>query len=603
MDVEEDKFFGLCKCCLQDGCFRSLWAEHEDNGVLQNYGKMLNECFSLQWPKPNNFHLEQICDDCSKRTLDAYNFRKLVLSSHKQLVSCTEQPSEVTEVLDAASGEITLIIKEEAYEETVDFVKYEETGEFEEVEYLEMEEEKEYKMDVLNVETQEEQLVDDPDYYPEVPIKQEKRWRPKKKKGEHKRCYKNYSIDDLRQSFEAARSGVMSVAEAAAAYRVPRKTVAARLLSHRRGIPMTSKSEKDDGLMKEVKTLLTYTNMTPYKTRTAHYHCAYCGTDGPMFEDTDELRTHTRTQHAGERTKAVENFLRPLWLNEILKVDIENLLCTVCCTPLVTWNDMFLHLTEKHGLVFDEAYTRVIPYILKSDLHCALCKANFPNYHHLDSHMNAHYNNYMCSECGDTFVASSRLKKHLKIHDTGRFICDECGKVFSLDKYRKKHVELVHKQEQKIQCLYCPEKFLNTYPRHLHVLEHHREKVKTITCELCGKTFDWRPYFLVHVRRKHNDEKNYICRYCDRRFFMKIECKRHEMSAHLKINTKCRVVAQLPQKPGKYACSFCGKQYLNKNCLITHFDTHKVVLNIDELNAITESCALSKNGLNTSIDS
>ncbi|XP_061726004.1 zinc finger and SCAN domain-containing protein 12-like isoform X2 [Cydia pomonella] len=506
---------------------------------------------------------------------------------------------------DAKSGEITLIVKEEAYNgEYEDIGKYEDVGEYEEVEYLEVEEEKESKMDVLNVETQHEQLVDDPDYNPEIPIKQETRWRPKKKKGEHKRTYKNYSSDDLRQSFEAAKSGRMSVAAAAAAYNVPRKTVAARLLSHRRGIPVTTKSDKDDGLMKEVKTLLTYTNMTPYKTRTAHYHCAYCGTDGRLFEDTDELRVHTRTQHAGERTKAVENFLRPLWLNEILKVDIENLLCTICCTALVTWNDMFKHLTEKHGLVFDEAYTRVIPYILKPDLHCALCKANFPNYHHLDSHMNAHYNNYVCSECGDTFLASSRLKKHLKIHDTGRFICDECGKVFTLDKYRKKHVELVHKQEQKIQCLYCPEKFLGTYPRHLHVLEYHREKIKTVTCELCGKSFDWRPYFLAHVRRSHNNEKNYSCRYCTSRFFLKTERKRHEMSVHLKVKNKCRVVAQLPnQKPGKYACSFCGKRYSNKNCLITHLDMHKVKLNIDELKAITESCELSKSGLNTSIDS
>ncbi|XP_048003506.1 gastrula zinc finger protein XlCGF57.1-like isoform X2 [Leguminivora glycinivorella] len=594
MDAEDDKYFGLCKCCFQDGSFRSLWAEHEDNGVVQNYGEMLNECFSLQWLKPDNDQLDQICDECSKRTIDAYSFRQLILSSQKQLVSCTEP--EVTEVLDAESGEITVIIKHE----TEEFEDYEE-AEYEEVEYLETEDGREFNVEILNAE---EEHVDDPDYYPEVPIKQETRWRPKKKRGERKRTYKNYTAEDLKQSFEAAKSGRMSVAEAAAAYNVPRKTVAARLLNDRRGIPIFTKTEKDDGLIKEVKTLLTYTNMTPYKSRTAHYHCAYCGTEGPMFEDTDELRTHTRTQHAGERTKAVENFLRPLWLNEILKVDIENLLCTVCCTALLTWNDMFKHLTEKHNLIFEEAYTRVIPYILSPEIHCALCKTRFPNYHHLDAHMNAHYNNYVCSECGDTFLASSRLKKHLKIHDTGRFVCDECGKVFTLDKYRKKHVELVHKLEHKIQCLYCPEKFLNTYPRHLHVLEHHKEKVKSITCELCGRIFDWRPYFLAHVRRTHNNEKNYSCTVCNRRFFLKTELKRHEMAAHLKVKPKCRAVAQLPNpKPGKYACSFCGKQYSNKNCLITHFNTHEVVLDVDQLKAITEKCEVSKSGLSTSIDS
>ncbi|KAI8426845.1 hypothetical protein MSG28_014527 [Choristoneura fumiferana] len=554
MEVEDSKYFGICKCCLRDGCFRSMWVEYEVDGVVQNYGEMLNECFDLCWQQPDNSHLEQICDVCASHTRKTYIFRRLILQSQDRLNGVVRLDEESIDIQDTKqiyaediSEDFKPVVKTEASEldyqyeiETLEYLDPEPES-YEEVEYLELEVEK--------LENIEEPPTDAPP---------KRKWLKKKKRGE-RREYKQYSIDDVERSMTAVKTAAMTMAEAAAAYHIPRKTLAAKLLSEKRGeLPKMVPNERNVKFIKEIQTLLTYTNMIPYKTKTAHLHCAYCSTVGPLFDDADELRTHTRTQHTDDRTKNVEQFLRPLWLNEVLKVDMENLHCTICCTYLTSWNDMFKHLTEQHNLEFDEAYTRVIPYILGNDWRCALCKESFPNYHHLDSHMNAHYTNYMCSECGDTFLAESRLKKHLQIHDTGRFQCEHCGKTFTLEKYRAKHIELVHKQNQKIRCLYCPEKFHGTYPRHLHVVAHHKEKVKIITCELCGKTFDWRPYYLAHKRRKHDNEKKYQCQFCDKQFFMKSEVIRHQMG----------------HTGDKYSCDVCGKQFSSMWTLNVHYRSH-----------------------------
>lgn len=313
-------------------------------------------------------------------------------------------------------------------------------------------------------------------------------------------------------------------------------------------------------LIKEIKAILTFTNATPFKSKNIRYYCAYCSTDGPHFEDADDLRTHTRTEHVHHRIEKIEYAMRPYWTNEVIKLDIENLLCTVCCVVINSWNDMFKHLKEKHNVILDQAYNRAIPYILKPDLQCALCKESYSNYLHLDGHMNAHYNNYVCDDCGDTFLAQNRLKQHVKIHNTGKFNCSFCDKVFTLQKYRRKHEELIHKQLTKFKCMYCTEKFTGEYLRHLHCLEAHPEKVKTITCEFCGDSFTWKQYYTSHIRKKHQRKKPFECSKCDKKFFSNYELKDH-MLRHVGVKN--------------FECPICHKRYVSMNSLKQHGKQHK----------------------------
>lgn len=325
------------------------------------------------------------------------------------------------------------------------------------------------------------------------------------------------------------------------------------------GADTDSSREKMYRLIREIKAILTFTNATPYKSKCVRYYCAYCSTDGPHFEDPDDLRTHTRVEHVAHRTEKIEYALRPYWMNEVLKIDIENLLCNVCCIVINNWNEMFKHLIEKHNVALDQAYTRVIPYVLRPNLQCALCKESFSNYLHLDGHMNAHYNNYVCDDCGDTFLSQNRLKQHVKIHNIGKFECSFCDKVFTLHKYKKKHEELVHELVSKFKCVYCPEKFTGEHLRHMHTLENHPDKVKTITCEYCGDTFTWRQHYLNHLRKKHQSKKPYECSKCSKKFYRNYELKEH-MLRH--VGTK------------NFECTICTKRYVSANSLKAHLKQH-----------------------------
>lgn len=297
----------------------------------------------------------------------------------------------------------------------------------------------------------------------------------------------------------------------------------------------------------------------PFKTKTTRYYCFYCSTEGPCFEDTDELREHTKTKHEHEWTK-IELYMRPQWLNEVIKMDVQDIHCKICLTMLPDWNNLFVHLAEIHNLEFDMAYTKIIPYGLSANLKCFLCRQSFHNFGHLDSHMNNHYSNYICYECGDTFLSASRLDKHLNVHKIGNYPCEYCDKVFKLEKYRSKHISLVHIQENTVKCLYCPEKFLGIFQRHIHVTEKHKEKVKYMTCEYCGNSYTWKPYFLAHMKRRHGSEKKYKCKYCEKCFLMKYELKNH-------------MVRHTGEK--NFVCGLCGLGFTRMVSLKKHCQTHE----------------------------
>ncbi|XP_072943119.1 uncharacterized protein [Epargyreus clarus] len=528
----ESMLFDKCKCCLGDGELKDMWAEYFSGGRKEIYGEMLAECFDLtvKHTIQMDSHLEQICDSCICRLRDALDFKREVIAceqlryEHLNNGLDIEIKSEATDddepldnvAMEAEGNDIEQYVVDYIEEDGTE-CSYE-VQTFEDVQYLEFDDvdvdvkedmetsaeltqnsttnlrHTEFKQDLTKI--QKSQIEDEP----------KRKWPQKRKKHERLKIYKQYTREDMLKALDSVKDNNLSISEAAKKFKIPRKTLTAKL----REAEQSDSKEKQDkatryfNFIDEVKKILTYTNAVPFKTKSARYFCAYCSTDGPYFEEPDDLRVHTRTKHVDDRTRNIELALRPQWQNEVLKMDIDALHCTVCCTILPTWNKMFSHLEDTHNVPLDEAYTRVIPYILKRDLKCALCNDSFPNYHHLDSHMNTHYSSYICQDCGDTFLSSTRMNKHIKVHMTGRHPCEVCGKVFTLEKYKQKHFDHVHKQEHNIKCLYCPEKFYGTFQRHLHVMERHKEKIKVTTCELCGLRFDWKPYYHAHMRRKHN---------------------------------------------------------------------------------------------------
>ncbi|CAK1587513.1 unnamed protein product [Parnassius mnemosyne] len=616
-DGEMVIFIGRCKCCLNEGDLKNMWTPYTYEGETEIYGMMLTECFALSWQQPddNMKYMDMICISCISRLRDALAFKREVLVSEEVLrenqdemkveedLEEEEEKSEYNdveylEVPDSLnkdelneeylsdeqllSSDNSLLIEckrkrskrltkedrnktykqytEEELQMAVDAVQNNEMSHTEAAELFNVPT-KTISAKIRNIANEEEEQSQSPE-------ENRKRKFPKKlPKQDRNKTYKQYTEKTLRIAIDAVQNEGMSCNKAAEKFKVPRKTLALRLQN-----AIAKKEEPDDDdaskiidqekhykLVEEIKSILTYTNAIPYKSRLSRYYCAYCSTYGPAFDDADDLRTHTKTKHVDNRTKGVDQIMRPHWLNEVLRIDIHSLHCTVCCTILPTWNDMFRHLEDVHEVVLDEAYNRVIPYILARELKCALCGEAFPNYHMLDGHMNTHYSSYICSECGDTFLSASRLKKHVEVHSTGRFPCEVCGKVYNLKKYMKKHFVIVHGQKDQYKCSYCPERFSRTFQRHQHVLENHKEMVKIKTCEICGKTFDWMPYYSAHMRRKHGNKKNYKCKQCDKRFPMKYQLRDHQ-EKHL--------------EERNFVCDVCSERFKTKAGLVRHCQLH-----------------------------
>lgn len=267
--------------------------------------------------------------------------------------------------------------------------------------------------------------------------------------------------------------------------------------------------------LKEIKTILTFTNATPFKSKWNRYLCAYC----TEFTTCDpvELRNHTRTAHINDRTKKVDIMMRPHCMNEILRVDVENLLCVVCCTVIDDWNAIFQHL-KSHDVELDQAYKRVIPYSLNSSNQCALCQEKFSTYMILDTHMNTHYSNYVCGDCGDIYLTAARLKKHMESH-----VANPSKVIWNKESLLKKLTSY--------KCPHCPARFPTQSDKQRHLLSRHKDKVAVLTCGLCGKSFNWNRSYTSHMRNVHSEK--YQCSMCGKIFGRENDLKAHEMSKHL----------------------------------------------------------------------
>ncbi|XP_060809242.1 zinc finger protein 28 isoform X3 [Amyelois transitella] len=493
-------FYGRCKCCLEYGYMKNMWKEQVWEDEREIYGEMLMDTFNIVWQC--NTTEESICESCIGRLRDAYHFKKEVISSQQML---DEGVAKDELAMDYKNDMMELYL-EETSQRTDDV----EQGEEEEPAELKTEYEIEYleeDADIVekSVKPQLDQDVDSDSA-----------------SGKQQTNYRNYTQADLKKCLDMIQRG-MSQADAARIFNIPKKTLNVKIssLKKKSETPAREKTqeyreraEKSLKLIEETQTILEMTNTVPFKVKAARLYCAYCYLKGGHFEDADELRSHTFEHHETERIVAIDSILRPFCLNEILRIDIHNLSCAVCKIRLPGWNEMFQHMYDEHGKQFDQAYTRLIPYELSHDLRCALCDERHTNIHYLESHMNAHYNNQVCPECGDTFVSVSRLKRHMEIHSTGSYPCEYCEKVFTLKKYRVKHIAMMHKLAKTLKCFYCTERFFTEHLKNLHIRKCHKDKIKIITCEICGKMFDWRPNYLSHLKKAHTKVQRYQCKFC-----------------------------------------------------------------------------------------
>ncbi|CAH2062241.1 unnamed protein product, partial [Iphiclides podalirius] len=322
--------------------------------------------------------------------------------------------------------------------------------------------------------------------------------------------------------------------------------------------PALRKGAEIEKLRANLNQIIANSNATPIGCHSSGgYSCCFCA---KQFITPTELKRHNVAAH---EDVAGTKYLKQKDAHKFnIKMDITGLRCKLCDSEVDNLELLLEHLKHEHKRkVFTDIKMQLIPFKFNDhSLTCYICRKTFPKFNTLRVHMNEHYSNYKCPECGAGFVCQSMLHAHAQIHKLGTFRCDFCPKVFATYRKKKSHEKGVHPpNELKSKCSYCDERFKHYRQKERHMAEAHESAFPPQRCEACGKTFYTRSSLSIHVKRYHLVHRPHKCPHCEKHFFSMVEVRLH-----------------LPTHTGQknFKCDICHKAYSLRKTLTEHMRIH-----------------------------
>lgn len=157
-----------------------------------------------------------------------------------------------------------------------------------------------------------------------------------------------------------------------------------------------------------------------------------------------------------------------------------------------------------------------------------------------------------CPYCVKSFSTKALLTRHIDLHHDP-CACEICGLTFTTVVKASYHKITEHWKQTKLQCPYCPLKFVivERYKQHLSIC-----KTKGFTCDDCGKKFTAQRYFISH-KKKHkqgkHSSKHSNCPICGEDFVNQLLVSQHLEATHQII-----------------MCSVCRKTFASTDELMEH---------------------------------
>ncbi|XP_035712424.1 zinc finger protein 596-like [Folsomia candida] len=137
--------------------------------------------------------------------------------------------------------------------------------------------------------------------------------------------------------------------------------------------------------------------------------------------------------------------------------------------------------------------------------------------------------------CDKTYLSKGDVVKHERTEHAQnpiRFPCTLCGKEFKTNAHLQRHIH-THTTEKTYTCATCGRGFALMENRKRHEKTHLEKSTRSVSkCDLCPQTFLSRSGLLVHVRTVHENQRNYPCAFCARRFPSSSDLKRHVVARH-----------------------------------------------------------------------
>ncbi|XP_075989513.1 uncharacterized protein LOC142985306 [Anticarsia gemmatalis] len=561
-----DTTYGQCRCCLARGHHRDLKKEYFFNGFREVYLELFLDIFKLVLS--SNMHLTSlICTNCIQRLRDATSFRMMVVSTEKQLLDAvsTDDKEAIFVSVEEDTLDMEVGVKREVKVESVDsHIEDDTLG---------------YESDFVS------DYVSDTHDSDLVPGEAELLARFKKVPPlPTKLTLPDICLEYSRQlqllrgvKIEAHTiTKLVENYEISEAKRTARRHYVTEKLAH----------------IINASTILEHSNVTAFRSKSRQgFPCFYCRN---ICDNIDKLREHA-AQHKKPEIQKVLKTYGPECL--VVYVDITNLKCTLCNTNIQNLNELKSHLTNVHKKkMYLEYSDRVIPFKLSDEpmYECQICGFKYETFGAIERHMNVHFRNYVCKECGTGFVTRYRLKVHTKsMHTDGTHPCQICGKIFSTNQKHKNHVNSVHKLIKRFKCTKCPERFGEYFTRQKHMVQVHGVAPLKYKCNVCEKSFDRRYTLSRHMKRDHLEERDYQCEMCSYKCFTKNELRVHMVKHNGERIYECSVCKKsyarkktlkehmrIHNNDRRFACAVCGQAFVQKCSLKGHLKTHHLEFNM-----------------------
>ncbi|KPJ01330.1 Zinc finger protein 91 [Papilio xuthus] len=290
------------------------------------------------------------------------------------------------------------------------------------------------------------------------------------------------------------------------------------------------------------------------------FYCSYCD---DKFVDTLPLREHVITSHLND--PPTPRVFAKLTENNMLKIDITSLNCTLCNCVCSSIDILKNHLSVAHKKTFNKNYSDgVLPFKLdQTGFNCQICFDYFSSFSKINEHMNSHYQNYICDACGKAFVSKSRFRTHVQSHEIGNFPCGDCDEVLQTRAARMCHRLKVHKSGVRYACPRCPEVFTTYYARAKHLVDSHAQQKRDYECRTCG------------------DEENSASQSTSTdnvKWSRKRKLAEENVNAAIILEHSNTVVFRWNR--GKFMCAYCPCTYTNVKEIRLHSEDHKNKLDV-----------------------
>ena len=253
-------------------------------------------------------------------------------------------------------------------------------------------------------------------------------------------------------------------------------------------------------------------------------------------------------------------------------------------------------------------YSRLDTLVMHSRKHaseathrCQICSKTYRLRSLLEYHMREHQkegtkrtanvesSRFGCTECGKTFTYLTALRRHARMHVSGRiFCCEVCPKRYTRFDALVLHSR-VHSKLTPFECVICARRFSQR-----RILEYHASSHASAVsipqppfkCELCSRSFS-DPAQLREHRLRHQTSRSFLCDMCGKEFPSDNKLRRHVMTHTGERPLHCDICdrsfrdrtalvqhRRIHSGERPYQCHVCGKSFSRNRTLKIHSRTH-----------------------------